>query len=254
MLPKDATKGRAAGPQGGRAAGRQGCVTRANLLAEVICQADAAARQILVDSAPAAFGRSCGSSRSRGTTCTTAPPSTNVSPKRWSRRSRIPVPEPAHIEARKLQSGKLGQELKDLEKSQKDRIRRKSKKLSRLLKPLTMLPPFAMDREAVEAGHTKSAKVSPLSACLRNPPDNTETRGSKRAQAVGEVQGASGANVAVLLSRRQREMVEERNRTMATAARLGSSQRAFSGSFKDARAKTTCMPKISLRLSDSVTQ
>mmetsp|Transcript_54126 Transcript_54126/g.127183 ORF Transcript_54126/g.127183 Transcript_54126/m.127183 type:complete len:338 (-) Transcript_54126:227-1240(-) len=60
-------------------------------------------------------------------------------------------------------------ELKDLEKAQKDRI-----------------------REAVEAGHNKSAAVSPLSACLRNPPDNME---------------------------RQREILEERNRTMATAAR-----------------------------------
>jgi len=60
-------------------------------------------------------------------------------------------------------------EMKDLEKAQKDRI-----------------------REAVEAGHSKSAAVSPLSAVLRNPPDNME---------------------------RQREILEERNRTMATAAR-----------------------------------
>ena len=36
-----------------------------------------------------------------------------------------------------------------------------------------------LDREAVEAGHNKSAAVSPLSACLRNPPDNMETLGDK---------------------------------------------------------------------------
>ncbi|CAE7642334.1 unnamed protein product, partial [Symbiodinium pilosum] len=60
-------------------------------------------------------------------------------------------------------------ELKDLEKAQKDRI-----------------------REAVEAGHSKSTATSPLSAVLRNPPDNME---------------------------RQREILEDRNRTMATVAR-----------------------------------
>ncbi|CAJ1414993.1 unnamed protein product [Effrenium voratum] len=60
------------------------------------------------------------------------------------------------------------QELRDLEKAQKDRI-----------------------RDAVEAGHVKSAAVSPLSACLRNPPDNAE---------------------------RQQEILEERKRAMASIA------------------------------------
>lgn len=61
------------------------------------------------------------------------------------------------------------QELKELEKIQKERI-----------------------RDAIEVGHQKSTSVSPLLGVLRNPPDNAE---------------------------RTREILEERQRVMASVAR-----------------------------------
>ena len=81
----------------------------------------------------------------------------------------------------------------------------------------------------MEAGHNKSAAVSPLSACLRNPPDNMETPSSKNREGCSSARmeksmrpntfSISFRHAYGVWLRRQREILEERNRTMATAAR-----------------------------------